>query len=252
MNNKILLSIITPSFNSSKTISKTLESIKELKDKSKFKIEHIIVDGLSKDNTINIVNSIGVSDLIISESDEGIYDAINKGINVASGKYICCLMSDDFYSVDELLYVVDYLNSYNYEYIVSDLIFLSNKKKYKKIKNPEKRNKALEMPMNHPCLFIRHDIQRNIGLYNLDFKISSDYDFCIRLLNEYSDYKYINKYCVYMSDGGASDLESFRITCKERLEIRLKYFNKSQSYYLYIKEYLTLYLRVFKRKIWLA
>ena len=105
----IVLSIITVCYNSEKTISRCLESVIS-QDKSF--AEHIIIDGGSTDNTIEIVNSIDVSDIIISEPDQGIYDAMNKGINAASGKYVLFLNSDDHFASNTVLsQIVDELVS---------------------------------------------------------------------------------------------------------------------------------------------
>ncbi|HIF9155042.1 TPA: glycosyltransferase [Photobacterium damselae] len=250
MKNEFLLSVITPTYNSDKTISNTLESIKMLKEKSKYRIEHIIIDGVSSDKTLDIIRDFDISDVIFVEKDKGIYDALNKGINISRGKYICSLMSDDIYNVDDMLCVLDELNDYDYDYLISDLFFLNGNEKIKKIKNPEKRNIICEMPFNHPCLFIRNDVQSKVGFYDLKYKISSDYEFAIRLLNMPFKYKYLNRYCIYMADGGASDLQNFKTTCKERLNIRIKYFSKNHAYVLYFKEYLISLLRLTKRKIY--
>ena len=94
------ISIITVTYNSANTIKDTLESIKN-QDYSD--IEHIIIDGGSKDRTLEIINQYAHVSKVISESDKGIYDAMNKGLKLATGEVIGILNSDDFYSSNQII-----------------------------------------------------------------------------------------------------------------------------------------------------
>ena len=87
------VSIITVTYNSEKTIQETIESVRNQSYKN---VEHIFIDGISKDNTLNIINrNIDKNSVIVSEKDFGVYDAMNKGINLAKGEILFILNSDD-------------------------------------------------------------------------------------------------------------------------------------------------------------
>ena len=116
------ISIITVSFNSEETIKTTLNSVLNQNFKN---IEHIIIDGKSTDNTIQIVKKYSHIKKIVSEPDNGIYDAMNKGIKIATGDIIGFLNSDDFFANDNVLSRVasTFINNSNLQGCYADLIY---------------------------------------------------------------------------------------------------------------------------------
>ena len=123
MNNEKLITIITVVKNDEQHIEKCIESVLTQKYKN---IEHIIIDGNSSDNTMSIVNKFRDKiSVILSESDKGIWDAMNKGIKLAKGNIVGFLNSDDFYYKDSLQIVNDYFNKYNIDFLFGTV------KKYK-------------------------------------------------------------------------------------------------------------------------
>ena len=202
MNNP-LISIITVCYNSEKTIKDTIESVLNQTYKN---FEYIIVDGKSTDNTLHIINQYDDKRIkLISEKDNGIYDAMNKGIKVAKGDIIATINSDDilendlifstivnnFKEDDEILYGnVRYYN-YDFSKIIRDYISGPN-------------NKKTWCPA-HPSLYIKKRVFNKIGLYDLQYKISADYDFMIRCKINKIGFKYINQYFVKMRYGGKSN-----------------------------------------------
>ena len=119
MNTKPYISIVTVAFNSAATIGRTLESLRLQTDK---RFESIVIDGSSKDGPMEIVKSY--SDVVsnsISEPDKGIYDAMNKGIALAEGKYIAFLNSDDAYFTDTVSSVIAFAERHNPEIIYGDM-----------------------------------------------------------------------------------------------------------------------------------
>lgn len=203
------ISIITATFNSSAHIA---DCVKSVNDQTYHDIEHIIIDGASKDNTLEIVNGIpNRVGKIISEPDKGIYDAMNKGIQAASGDVIGILNSDDFFTSDDVIQtVVDSFKNNDIDALYGDVHFVS----------PDNLSKSVRyysssvfkpslfrfgfMPA-HPSFYMKKECYDKYGLYELDYKIASDYDLLIRYLyKEKIRYKYIKKDFVTMRTGGVS------------------------------------------------
>jgi glycosyltransferase involved in cell wall biosynthesis len=218
MNQTIKISLITVCYNSEKTIKKTIESVL---NQNYANIEYIIIDGGSKDGTLNIINefSIGI-DKLISESDKGIYDAINKGILLATGEIVGILNSDDiFYDQNTLSDIVAQFNSNrDLDAVIGDIIFLNDEGKthrYYSSKNWTPSNFAWGIMPPHPTFYCKRQNFFKFGLYRLDFKIAADYELLIRFLYVNKlNYKYISKILVKMSLGGISTkniLSNFQI-----------------------------------------
>jgi glycosyltransferase involved in cell wall biosynthesis len=128
------VSIITVSFNSDKTITDTIQSVLSQDYKN---IEYIIVDGLSKDNTINIVKSFGDKiTKFVSEKDKGLYDAMNKGIDLASGDIIGFLNSDDFYANGQVISEIVKTFQKETDAVYADLVYVSAQRIKQKLHAP--------------------------------------------------------------------------------------------------------------------
>lgn len=208
------VSIITCVFNRIKTIEYALESVKS---QTYSNIEHIIIDGGSTDGTIqiikNYIKNINYDHKFVSEKDKGIYDALNKGINISSGHIIGFLHSDDIFNsnstIEELVKII---KQKNVDAIYGDLKYFylkNNSRKYFRIWKSGlfKRIKLFYgwMPP-HPTFFAQSHVYEEIGNFDTTFKISADYDFLLRffLRAEFSSY-YINDYISNMLEGGASN-----------------------------------------------
>ena len=202
------ISIITVCYNSEKTIRKTIESVinQDYND-----IEYIIIDGLSNDNTINIINEYTHKiSQTISEKDNGIYDAINKGIKVATGEVVGIINSDDeLYNNKIISTIADtYKENLNLDAIIGDIIFLNENndihRKYSALKwKPSKFAWGMMPP--HPSFYCKKQLFNKYGYYRTDFKIAADYELMMRyiLVNKIS-YKYLPIVFVKMSLGGIS------------------------------------------------
>lgn len=203
------ISLITPSYNSAATIAHTIESIIA---QNYADLEYLIIDGGSKDDTAQIVASYQdrIKINFISEPDQGIYDAMNKGIKMASGEVIGILNSDDiFYDGNVLSSVANAFADEKIDVVYGDIKYFSddiNKtKRYWKTGEYQagKLNNGWIIP--HPALFVRKSVYERCGLYNIDFKIAGDYEFIFRLLKIHKiKTKYIPSVFVKMYDGGAS------------------------------------------------
>ena len=204
------ISIITVCFNSEKTIRDTIESVLG-QDYSN--IEYIIIDGESNDDTLNIVNEYaGHINTVVSESDKGIYDAMNKGIQLATGDVIGILNSDDFFEYSSVIsdVVNQFKSSPESSLVFGDVIIVepSNTQKIVRFYNADKfRTWKLKfgwMPP-HPASFIKRSVYKQVGSYSLDYKIAADYELFVRMLMLHKlSYTRINKVLVRMRVGGLS------------------------------------------------
>lgn len=202
-------SIITPTYNSSKTISRTIDSIlmQSYKD-----IEYIVIDGNSSDGTQDII--LNYKDKInlkfISEKDRGIYDAMNKGIMMATGDIIGILNSDDFYFDSNIFELVlkEFKNK-DIDAVYGDISYFSNEinkiTRYWKVGDYKESKLDNGWIVPHPSLFLRKSVYDKYGIFNTNLKIASDYEFILRILKIHKiKLKYISKIFVRMYDGGTS------------------------------------------------
>lgn len=204
------ISIITPTFNSEKTIAKNVESILSQSYKD---YEHIIVDNLSSDNTLEIVKNLykeTPSNLsIISEKDSGIAEAFNKGIEFSTESIVTILNSDDYYYSKNIFETV--INSFeNTEYLIvhGDVLFV-DPKYGSYLRKPYNINTFSTMPLNHPTMFIKKEVYSAIGLFDTTYRYSMDFEFYCRLYNSYPNLSKMSFYfdknpMVVMSAGGES------------------------------------------------
>ena len=217
----MLVSVVTISFNASLTIEKTLQSVANQSYKN---IEHIIVDGGSRDTTLEMCNSFSHISKIISESDKGVYDAFNKGLKLATGEIIGFLNSDDiFYNENSIQDIVDAFSNNETDIVYGNLDYVNEESKVIRnwISKPYEKGlvKKAWMPA-HPSFYCKKEVYDRLGGYNDSFKIAGDFELCLRFLevNKVSSY-YLNKKLVKMLVGGISNsgFKSKWIIYKEEL-----------------------------------
>jgi glycosyltransferase involved in cell wall biosynthesis len=233
MNNKLKISVITPTLNQGEFIKDTIDSILLQNYEN---IEHIIIDGGSSDNTINILKSY--SHLIwISEPDKGASDAINKGLKMATGEVLTWLNSDDYYYPDVLSDVAEIFEEMKLVNFVYGNITFVNKSKEIILKEKTVNYNLKDLINNNadtirqPCSFFRKRIIEDVGLLNEDLKCVFDYDLFIRIFRKTIPF-YIDKDIVYVRD--YNDTLSRKNFKKQRKEIigvarkyGAKYYNKN-------------------------
>lgn len=226
----VKISVITVCYNSEKTIQRTLKSVLE---QSYLNYEYIIIDGKSTDMTLDIINKFkpifGNKIQIISEKDKGIYDAMNKGIELASGEIIGILNSDDYYEPNALRDIAEAYDGYDYEIIYGMVRQVLNGQE---IMVYLKNHNFLENAMiTHPSCFITKKIYDKFGNYSLRYKYSADYEFMLRIYRNKNVYFHnIYKIITNFSVGGAS---SFSIANRETIKLRYEYGLISRKSYLY-------------------
>ena len=200
------VSIITVCYNSEKTIEDTIKSIAAQTYKN---IEYIIIDGGSKDTTNDIVNKYkDIISIHISEPDNGLYDAMNKGIKLATGDLVGVLNSDDvLYDNNVIGNIV--LNIGDYDGIYADVGFyeqdLVKKTRHYSSDNFVKEKFSRGFMPAHPSFYVRNEHYKIVGDYNLNYKIAADFDILLRLFNLPNvKFKYLNQEVVKMRIGGVS------------------------------------------------
>ena len=203
------VSIITVSFNSAKTIANTIESVLS---QDFPEIEYIIVDGHSSDGTVNIIRQYeNRISKWISEKDQGMYDAMNKGIAMATGDVIGILNSDDVYINNKVIsQMMTLLQEKNAQVVFADLILVDQNDDNKVLRyydsshfHPSKFRWGW-MPA-HPTVFVRRELYKSVGPFSTAYQIAADYEMLIRMLAiQKATYAYLPKPVVRMRSGGAS------------------------------------------------
>jgi glycosyltransferase involved in cell wall biosynthesis len=207
--NNIKISIITVVWNNESTIKDAINSVLGQIYKN---IEYIIIDGASTDGTIDIVKSYGDKiTKFISEPDKGLYDAMNKGIQLATGDIVGILNSDDFY-IDEFVIekVVRTFKEEKVDSVFADLVFVKADNLDKTVRyydsgkfNPSKL--AYGWMPAHPTFFVKREFYERYGVFRTDLKIAADFDILARFLFTHKlSYHYMQEVLVKMRVGGVS------------------------------------------------
>lgn len=219
------ISIITATHNSSAQIVGCLASVYT---QSYQNIEHLIIDGASADNTLDIINSTpNRVTKIVSEPDTGIYDALNKGISLATGDVIGLLHSDDFFSSPQVLSnIAEQFQQKNIDGLYGNLEYVNKSNTGKVIRFWKSRDfdysllKFGWMPA-HPTLFLKKSVYEKHGLFDLQFKIAADYDFMLRVLKDKTlSIKYLPEVITKMRVGGESNKSIKNIIRKSKEDYR--------------------------------
>ncbi|HEY1194872.1 glycosyltransferase family 2 protein [Flavobacterium sp.] len=204
------VSIITICYNRKETIANAVESVL-LQDHPD--IEYIVIDGNSTDGTKQILQSYeGKISKFLSEPDKGMYDAINKGLKMATGEIVGLMHSDDeFYDTKVVSKIVEFFQkSPSYDGIYGDGVYVTNDANEKIVRDRiggqynYKKLKSGWLPL-HPTVYLKKEVIEKLGYYNLDFKIASDTEFLLRyLFKSKINLAYLNSYMVKMRMGGLS------------------------------------------------
>ena len=202
------ISIITITFNSAKTLQRTLDSVQS---QTYREIEHVIVDGASTDGTKNLIESYAKQHpnvRWVSEKDKGIYNALNKGISLATGDIIVFLHSDDvLFSCHSIEQIASAFSDPSIDVVYGDLQYCRDGKIVRRWKSNAFQPHSLKygwMPP-HPTMYVRKEVYQQVGEYDEWFHISADYDMILRIFSAGYKSHYLPEVLVSMEMGGASN-----------------------------------------------
>lgn len=213
-------SIITVCYNAEATIERTIASV----DSQDYNdVEHLIIDGASIDSTLEIVsNHLRGSRQVFSEKDRGIYDAMNKGVQKASGDYILMLNADDWLEDGILTLISKAISNYpNIGIFHADIYYHKPEGEIERISPVKVTRKNLlyrGMPIFHPTMFVNREVYKRIS-YDDSYQILSDYKFVLDAYNLGVSFHYINEVVTNFSAGGVSST-NVRLVIEEGYQIR--------------------------------
>ena len=203
------ISIITVVWNNAKTIKDAINSVLNQSYKD---VEYIVIDGASTDGTIEILQSYGDKIKFISEKDNGLYDAMNKGIRMATGDVVGILNSDDFYASDKILQIVaDEFLKGNIDSVYANLEYIdaNDPKRVIRYWRSKKYQEGLFRSgwhPAHPTFFVKKEIYEKYGVFDLSFKIAADYELMLRFFEKCKiTSSYVDEVFVKMRIGGESN-----------------------------------------------
>jgi len=223
--NSVKISLVTATFNSSATLPATLESVAA---QTYSNLEHLVIDGGSSDNTMELVKSDGfASRVALSEPDDGLFDALNKGISRATGDVIGILHSDDVLgSPDVLESIAREFSDPTVLAVYGNLVYETREAPHKTVRYWHSGEFALPklrqgwMPP-HPTLYLRRSIYERFGRFDCSYRIAADYDFILRVLPQIADgVRYLDKLLVRMKVGGTSNRSIRNIIAKSAEDLR--------------------------------
>jgi glycosyltransferase involved in cell wall biosynthesis len=220
----LTLSIITVVKNDERNIKKTIKSIINQKN---IKLEYIVIDGNSSDKTLSVINNYKKNiNKIISENDDGIYDAMNKGIINSTGDIIAFCNSGDIFYDNSLSKVVNIFNNKNFDYVFGSVIrnYMGGKQILKYNLNPKRIFYNFDFATAHSTgFFLKKNVYKEIGYYNTKFKCSADYDLYFRLIKKKYKGTVTGKNDIIgnVASGGYSSKVSFFNHVIEEAKIRL-------------------------------
>jgi glycosyltransferase involved in cell wall biosynthesis len=224
-----LFTIIIPTYNAERTLKKALDSIKsqELLD-----YEVLIIDGISNDNTLNIIKEYAQKDSRfhwVSEKDKGIYDAMNKGINKATGEWIYFLGSDDyFYNNEVLKSIYQTIKCGSYDVLYGNVFSTRFNGLYD---GPFNKEKIFNKNICHQAIFFKRTVFKKIGKFKLAFKAQADWEHNMHwLLSKRIKSKYVDVVVANYADGGFSSIHGDEKFDDSKRLIYLKYANTLLSF----------------------
>lgn len=223
------ISVITVCMNRVSTIEKAIQSVINQEYKE---LEYIVIDGGSIDGTVDIIKKYEkYFTYWISEADEGIYDAMNKGIAKSTGDIIAFLNSDDWYEDNTLARVNSYFEKYDPMILTGKVNMLQKGKwtKYIGVLESDKENIRMEMIYRQPATFVRREVFDQLGGFNTRYKISADFEWMLRVHDSGMEIMHVEDVLTNFSSAGISNT-NIDLTIRESREIALEGLNKCERY----------------------
>jgi glycosyltransferase len=218
------ISVVTVTYNSASTLAHTLRSVS---NQSHQDIEHIIIDGASTDSTLELIQSEGRRvTTVVSEPDSGIYEAMNKGLRLATGEMVGFLNADDIYADDAVVAdIARVANDSTADATYGDLVYIDNDCPSRAVRHWRSQVfRRSRLPFGwmppHPTFYIRRSLLTKLGVFDDTLKIAADFDFMLRYLSQ-PGFKatYMARILVHMRTGGASNASLSALLRKSREDL---------------------------------
>jgi glycosyltransferase involved in cell wall biosynthesis len=236
------VSIITITRNSELTLKDTIDSVV---NQTYQNIEYIFIDSKSTDNTLPIIQSFGKKiSILVSEKDDGLYDALNKGIALATGDIIGILHSDDFYVNNKVIEnVVNTLTNKNADALYADMYYVEKNNTNKIHRKWKSGNYTDGMFLNgwmppHPTFFVKREVYKQFGSFNLNLTSAADYELMLRFIHKQKiKLAYLPEFIIKMRLGGKSNISlKNRMIANKEDRLAWKINNLKPNFFtLYIK-----------------
>jgi len=214
---KPLVSVITAVYNGEKYLEETIQSIV---NQTYENIEYIIIDGGSSDGTVDIIKKYEDKiDYWVSKKDDGIYDAMNKGLEVTKGEYISILNADDYYTSDAISLSIEKIIKTKCDYSIANVEYVKSGGIIRAIYPLEENYIYQEMPYPHVSAVISSKVYKDVGFFDTSFRIAGDHDMAVRIHMQGYKACYVDKVIAQLEEGGiSSGVESN----KESLGVAIK------------------------------
>lgn len=220
---KYKVSIITVVYNSVGTVEQTIQSVL---NQSYRDIEYIVIDGLSTDGTQDIVKKYrDAIAFFVSEKDHGIYDAMNKGIQKATGDIVGIINSDDWYAENAIEKIVDYFMQNEADVVYGKVVDIYQDGRESLIGEKKLSNMWFQNTLHHPSVFVKRNIYEGMGAFDTKYKISADYDLLLRFYSKGAKFGYIDDVIAYFRIGGISSTRKRQVE-EENYAISKSYLNE--------------------------
>lgn len=217
------VSIITVVYNGAGTIEQTIKSVLGQTYKN---IEYIIIDGASTDGTQQIVEKyVDKIAYYVSEKDEGLYYAMNKGIGKATGEIIGIINSDDWYDINAVKNIVGLFSKKDAEVVYGNTIVVAEDGTKKKNKAGVLQTLWYAAPFRHPSVFVKKSTYEQFGVFDINYLVASDYDLLLRFYSENVRFEYIDEVIAYFRMGGLSTVGR-KTGSEENYKISMSYVSK--------------------------
>lgn len=217
------VSIITVVYNGVATIEQTIKSVLGQTYKN---IEYIVIDGASTDGTQLIIEKY-IDDIFyyVSEKDEGLYYAMNKGLAKATGEIVGIINSDDWYDINAVKNMVECFNKSEAELVYGQTVVVAENGIEKASEVGEIQTLWYKAPFRHPSVFVKKSVYDRFGGFDVNYVVAADYDLLLRFYSENIKFEYLDKVIAYFRLGGLSTKQR-KLSYEENYNISMKYVER--------------------------
>ncbi len=241
------VSIITVSYNAEQTIEQTIKSVL---NQTYEDVEYIIIDGASTDLTCQIIDKYQpYISTIISEKDEGLYYAMNKGISCAKGELIGILNSDDIYAENAVSKVVEYYQKTGADVVYGNAMWFEQDREAGIYRCDDIEELWYRMAIPHPAVFVKAEVYKKYGGFHTKYPIAADYELMLRLYSNHLKFGHLEEVITYFRIGGKS-YQNKKLCIEDSKEIALTYINQCNHKEYYRKKIYDKYYESYLGYFW--